>query len=49
MKSYCLLKLVWEGFKLGLELDLSMVVDLGERLWRMWQIEKDEYRQMGSR
>ena len=43
MKNYCSLTLTWEGFKLGLELDLSMTVDLEKRLWRMYQIKKDGY------
>lgn len=32
-----------EGFKLGLEPDLSKAVDLEKRLLRMYQIKKDEY------
>lgn len=46
MKVYCLLKLIWECFKLGLELDLSILVDLEKRLWIMFHIEKDKYRQI---
>ena len=32
----------WEDSRIGLELGLSMVVDVERRLWRMFQIEKDK-------
>ena len=48
LKRSCLLKFIWEGFELGLELDLGMVIDLEKRLWRMFQIEKDKSRQVGK-
>ena len=35
-------------FELGLELDLTMIADLEKRLCRMFQLEEDEYRQMGK-
>ena len=30
-----------EGFRLGLELDFSMAVDLQKSLWRMYQVKED--------
>lgn len=35
-------------FELGLELDLTLIADLEKRLCRMFQLEEDEYRQMGK-
>ena len=32
----------WEDSRIGLELGLSMVVDVERRLWSMFQIEKDK-------
>ena len=31
----------WEGFRLGLELDFSMAVDLEKSLWRMYQVKEE--------